>query len=1059
MKNQEARMVQKFIDEIVLMSQMDSDYIVKFVGASWTRPIEIECVVEYMDLGDLRSYLVAHPPSVFTWDQKYNCIVSIVRGLVYLHTYKPPIIHRDLKSRNVLLDSVKGTKLTDFGASRVAEEDDLMTNGIGTYQWMAPEVIAGTSYGAAADIYSFGIILSEFCTHQVPYADLRHPETNKPLPQHYVLNEVRAGSLHPTLAGEGVPSWVADIAMQCLQLNEEDRPTALMLSSLLSRCKPRSGDAHPPFSLVEYDEPILVEANPHAELNLSPPKEPIHAAEPTISPEILRAMLPPREWKELSGTWMQHVSMTPSSRADVVALQEKLDAMLLKEQAKKHDEMIRQVTLACPERGLMLLRIRDEIRMTIEAYQALYNTSLSFGIRKTVMAEEGMQAIEDKLSQLETTNAELREAACYWSHRLKVLEHQHAMERQTRLAQQTNVVTLLRDQIHHFETFGDLSDAIAAAVFSADTCKYSYYGPDLRVYTTDESCGPVPADQNVSYCVVNSTNCEIVANITMNGRTKLPFFNAIGDITKANIAYLRFGNKSLLVMKGMSFPSTLTHLLVENITTLDFNQLTKPFPLTMRRIEIIDSYLDVFPATFSWPTGLKNLTLRNNRLQTIPKGLPDGLASIAIQNNTLNDFNYLPPNLTFINIRNNLYEKVTDKDWTNLYYLQMSYNPIKTFANVKLSPKIRFFSCVDCPITNFTINQATFDAVDVLPKCGEDEEPIKLNCFRFNQDINVDAAACTAIQGTIQTLWAGKADNKINLGTQQSAGEYSDMGLNVEDLRIHKLDNADLKVVSKKPLASGAFGEVWLGTYCDEKVAVKRIKDRRIESVKKFIEEIKLMAMMDSEFVVKFVGVSWRRPIEMEVVVEYMDIGDLRNFLMTRTPATYSWPDKFTAIMSIVRGLVYLHTFEPPIIHRDLKSRNVLLDSKKGTKLTDFGASREAADAGMTNGIGTYQWMAPEIILGTEYTIAADIYSFGVILSEMSTHAVPYGDVKNPATGRAYTQQAIMSKVTAGELRPTFEQYDTPVWVRDLGMQCMALDPDDRPTSLTLTAILQRVKT
>ena len=214
---------------------MNSDYIVKLVGASWTRPIEMECVVEYMDLGDLRSYLVNQSPAQFTWDQKYNCILGIVRGLVYLHTYKPPIIHRDMKSRNVLLDSVKGTKLTDFGESRVAEEEDLMTNGIGTYQWMAPEVIQGNSYGAPADVYSFGIILSEFCTHQVPYADKRHPTSGKPLMQQYVLQEVREGRLQPTLDGPDVPSWVQEIAMQCLQVYEEDRPTSLALAAMLSK--------------------------------------------------------------------------------------------------------------------------------------------------------------------------------------------------------------------------------------------------------------------------------------------------------------------------------------------------------------------------------------------------------------------------------------------------------------------------------------------------------------------------------------------------------------------------------------------------------------------------------------------------------------------------------------------------------------------------------------------------------------------------------------------------------------------------------------------------------
>ncbi|OQR89840.1 protein kinase, partial [Achlya hypogyna] len=238
LKNREPTMVQKFIDEIVLMSQMDSDYIVRFVGASWTRPIEIECIVEYMDLGDLRSYLMTTRPTVFTWDRKYDVIQSIVHGLVYLHTFKTPIIHRDLKSRNILMDSTKGTKLTDFGTSRTAEVDDTMTAGIGTYQWMAPEIVAGTSYSAAADVYSFGIVLSEMCTHKVPYSDLRHPKTGKPLQQHYILHEVCEGKLYPTFQGVDVPDWVPDMAMQCLMLNEEDRPTALQLSSMLNQFRP-----------------------------------------------------------------------------------------------------------------------------------------------------------------------------------------------------------------------------------------------------------------------------------------------------------------------------------------------------------------------------------------------------------------------------------------------------------------------------------------------------------------------------------------------------------------------------------------------------------------------------------------------------------------------------------------------------------------------------------------------------------------------------------------------------------------------------------------------------
>ncbi|KDO19609.1 TKL protein kinase [Saprolegnia parasitica CBS 223.65] len=223
----------------------------------------------------------------------------------------------------------------------------------------------------------------------------------------------------------------------------------------------------------------------------------------------------------------------------------------------------------------------------------------------------------------------------------------------------------------------------------------------------------------------------------------------------------------------------------------------------------------------------------------------------------------------------------------------------------------------------------------------------------------------------------GHAASSGGLPTATSIMSEGDIFLDVAPLRPHKLELADLTVISERPISSGAYGEVWLGQHGNQKVAIKKLKDQSPASVFQFIEEIKLLSRMNSDFIVKFVGASWRRPIEMECVVEYMDLGDLRNYLATNSPAQFGWDQKLKSIVSIVRGLVYLHTFSPPIIHRDLKSRNVLLDSKKGTKLTDFGSSREIDESTLTNGVGTYQWMAPEIIIGTEYTVAADIYSFG----------------------------------------------------------------------------------
>jgi dynein light intermediate chain len=101
--------------------------------------------------------------------------------------------------------------------------------------------------------------------------------------------------------------------------------------------------------------------------------------------DILNSILPPKEWTEDGQLWVQYVSSTPATRLDVINLQEELDRKLQQRQAREtgicpereelysqsFDEIIRQVTINCAERGLLLLRVRDEVRMTMAAYQTL----------------------------------------------------------------------------------------------------------------------------------------------------------------------------------------------------------------------------------------------------------------------------------------------------------------------------------------------------------------------------------------------------------------------------------------------------------------------------------------------------------------------------------------------------------------------------------------------------------------------------------------------------------------------------------------------------------------
>ncbi|OQS05507.1 hypothetical protein THRCLA_20602 [Thraustotheca clavata] len=249
-------------------------------------------------------------------------------------------------------------------------------------------------------------------------------------------------------------------------------------------------------------------------------------------------------------------------------------------------------------------------------------------------------------------------------------------------------------------------------------------------------------------------------------------------------------------------------------------------------------------------------------------------------------------------------------------------------------------------------------------------------------------------------------------------------------------------------IAQGAFGKVFLGNYLGKAVAIKTLitEARDIKQLQIFIDEISLVAKLSSPYIVQFKGASWTTPADIVLVTEFMDGGDLRTALEFNSDRSFKWENKVACALDIVDALGYLHTLEHKVVHRDLKSRNVLLNSQMRAKVTDFGVSKETDDKTMTTGIGTFRWMAPEVLLDNHYTESADMYSFGVILAELSTEIVPYSDLTNHS-GLPYTDTAIMTLVMKGYLSPTFGP-DTPQWFYELGLKCLSINPEDRPNAL-----------
>ena len=186
-------------------------------------------------------------------------------------------------------------------------------------------------------------------------------------------------------------------------------------------------DGPPRETLVQYDAPVEIAhdyAHPQRKLPGTAGKKkgnlPPIENRPSIE-EFLNSILPPREWVDDTKKFIQYVASQVSSRQDVITLKEKLDQKLMERQARDSgicpvreelysqcfDEIIRQVTIKCPERGLLLMRVRDEIKMTIAAYQTLYQSSVTFGTRKQLQAEEGKSEKQEAKDELEKQKVRL----------------------------------------------------------------------------------------------------------------------------------------------------------------------------------------------------------------------------------------------------------------------------------------------------------------------------------------------------------------------------------------------------------------------------------------------------------------------------------------------------------------------------------------------------------------------------------------------------------------------------------------------------------------------------
>ncbi|ETP50636.1 TKL protein kinase [Phytophthora nicotianae P10297] len=266
-------------------------------------------------------------------------------------------------------------------------------------------------------------------------------------------------------------------------------------------------------------------------------------------------------------------------------------------------------------------------------------------------------------------------------------------------------------------------------------------------------------------------------------------------------------------------------------------------------------------------------------------------------------------------------------------------------------------------------------------------------------------------------------------------------------------------------ISRGGFGLVFVGSYKGRQVAVKKIRNERgveREQVEQFVGEISLISGLNHPRIVEFIGACWTTPAELSAVTEMMERGDLRDVTrrFKRRGYRLTWETHKTVIaLHIAEALTYLHGQNPTVIHRDLKAKNVLLNADMEAKLSDFGIARKRTlydgSEHMTVGIGTSFWIAPEVLLGRDYDERADIYSFGVVLSEIDTDDYPYWNAQHPPQGKAQENE-ILRLVARGAKRPAFSD-DCPPAILELAARCLRADPEERPSASEIVVYLQQL--
>ena len=293
----------------------------------------------------------------------------------------------------------------------------------------------------------------------------------------------------------------------------------------------------------------------------------------------------------------------------------------------------------------------------------------------------------------------------------------------------------------------------------------------------------------------------------------------------------------------------------------------------------------------------------------------------------------------------------------------------------------------------------------------------------------------------------------------------SNLLINIQNFIIEKVSKPITNWIIKsntikilRKIGEGNSSDIFLGIYRGIEIAEKRLHLNKEKNITEFKREVSSFISLNHPYLLIFFGVI-AEPKHLSIITEYCPGGNLHELLYKKKHIYLSWKIRKEFLLQIAIGMNYLHTNNPPILHRDLKSLNILLtnDIKKSNDITDI----KIADLGLSvvnekknlsnERVGTCHWMAPEVINCQRYTTKSDVYSFGIIIWEVCTREMPYDSINN--------RETILYRVSVNRERPNIKRMpnDTPEKLKELMEQCLEHEPNKRPSFENIIKIIKEI--